>query len=99
MGNAIIDAAVTAISEKLAGQSFDGSAKFEINGEGAVIVQGTEVREATDADAADVTMSADTDTFQEIMSGDLNPTAAFMSGKLTLDGDMGTAMKLGGVLS
>ncbi len=99
MGNAIIEAAVAAISEKLDGQSFDGSAKFEINGEGAVIVEGTEVREATDADAADVTMSADTDVFQEIMSGELNPTAAFMSGKLTLDGDMGTAMKLGGVLS
>ncbi len=99
MSNATIDAAVAAISEKLGGASFDGSAKFAIEGEGTVIVDSNGVREATDADEAEVTMTADADTFQEIMSGDLNPTAAFMSGKLQLDGDMGTAMKLGGVLS
>ena len=99
MGNAIIDAAVAAINDKLGGETFDGSAKFEIEGEGAVIVDGTGARAAEDGEAADVTMSADADVFQEIMAGELNPTAAFMSGKLTLDGDMGTAMKLGGVLS
>lgn len=33
------------------------------------------------------------------MAGDLDPTAAFMTGKLTVDGDMGMAMKLGSVLS
>jgi putative sterol carrier protein len=94
----VIEAAVGAISQKLGG-GFDGSAKFVIEGEGAVIVDGAGVRAATDADDADVTMTADADTFQEILSGDLNPTAAFMSGKLKLDGDMGTAMKLGSVLS
>ena len=98
MGNAIIDAAVAAISEKLDGAGFDGSAKFEIEGEGAVIVDASGARAAEDGEAADVTMSADADVFQEIMSGELNPTAAYMSGKLTLAGDMGTAMKLGGVL-
>lgn len=99
MGNAIIDGAVAALSAKLDGAGFDGSAKFVIEGEGAVMVDGAGVREATDADSADVTMSAEADVFQEIMAGDLNPTSAFMSGKLKLDGDMGTAMKLGGVLS
>ena len=99
MGNAIIEAAVSALTEKMGGESFDGSAKFDIQGEGSVIIDSDGVREATDADAADVTMSADADVFEEIMSGELNATAAVMSGKLTLDGDMGTAMKLGGVLS
>lgn len=99
MGNAIIDAAVAALTEKMAGTDFDGSAKFEIDGEGAVMVDGNGVREATEGEAADVTMSADADVFQEIMAGDLNPTSAFMSGKLKLDGDMGTAMKLGSALS
>lgn len=93
----IIEAAVAAIAEKLGG-GFDGSAKFVIEGEGAVLVDGAGVRAATEADAADVTMTADADTFQDILSGDLNPAAAFMSGKLKLDGDMGTAMKLGGAL-
>ncbi|ABD56230.1 SCP2 sterol-binding domain-containing protein [Jannaschia sp. CCS1] len=99
MSNPVIDAAVAALSEKMSGADFDGTAKFVIEGEGAVIVDGTGVRAADDSDHADVTMSADADVFQEIMAGDLNPTAAFMGGKLTLDGDMGTAMKLGSALS
>lgn len=96
--SAVIDAAVEAISAKL-GDGFDGTAKFVIEDEGAVLVDGTGARAATEDDVADVVMTADADTFQEILSGDLNPTAAFMSGKLKLDGDMGTAMKLGAVLS
>ena len=34
----IINAAVTALNEKLAGAAFDGSAKFEIEGEGGVVI-------------------------------------------------------------
>lgn len=94
----VIDAAVDAISAKLGG-GFDGSAKFVIEGEGAVLVDGAGVRAATEDDSADVTMTASTDTFQDILSGDLNPASAFMSGKLKLEGDMGTAMKLGSALS
>jgi putative sterol carrier protein len=94
----VIDEAVRALGAKLDG-GFDGSAKFVITGEGAVIVDGAGVRPADDSDEADVTMTADADTFQDILSGNLNPTAAFMSGRLTLDGDMGTAMKLGSALA
>ncbi len=52
-----------------------------------------------EGEEADVTMTANADTFQDILAGTLNPTMAFMSGKLKLDGDMGTAMKLGSALS
>lgn len=93
----IITAAVAALSEKLAGDAFDGSAKFVIEDEGAVLIDGDGVRAADDD--ADVTMTADSDTFQSILSGELNATAAFMSGKLAVDGDMGAAMKLGTLLS
>ncbi|NKX44294.1 SCP2 sterol-binding domain-containing protein [Roseicyclus persicicus] len=93
----VIDAAVAALSEKLS-DGFDGSVKFVISGEGAVMVDGGGVRAATEDDEADVTMTADVDTFQGILSGDVNPTTAFMTGRLKLDGDMGTAMKLGSVL-
>ena len=48
---------------------------------------------------ADVTLSATAEVFQEIMEGDQNPTSAFMTGKLSVDGDMGMAMKLAGLLS
>ncbi len=48
---------------------------------------------------ADVTLNADADTFRAIFEGDLNPTSAFMTGKLSVDGDMGVAMKLASVLA
>ncbi len=93
----VVTAAVAALSERLGGEGFDGSAKFEIEGEGAIVIDAEGVR-ASDDDA-DVTLSADADTFQDILEGELNATAAFMSGKLKVDGDMGLAMKLGTVLS
>ena len=46
-----------------------------------------------------MTLTASAETFESMMSGDLNPTAAFMGGKLAVDGDMGTAMKLGAILA
>jgi len=93
----VVNAAVEALNVKLGGASLDGSAKFEIEGEGAVIIDANGARAGDEE--TDVTLKADTDTFQSIMAGDLDPTAAFMTGKLTVDGDMGMAMKLGSVLS
>lgn len=93
----IVDQAVVTLNEKMQGADFDGTAKFDIEGEGAVVVDSTGAR-ASDEEC-DVTLSADADTFQEILSGETNPTAAFMTGKLKVDGDMGTAMKLASVLS
>ncbi len=92
-----VDEAVTALSAKLDGDTFDGSAKFDIQGEGSLVIDGDGVRAGDDE--TDVTLSADADTFREIMEGDLDPTAAFMGGRLTIDGDMGTAMKLAQVLA
>lgn len=92
----VINQAVTALSAKIEG-SFDGSVKFVITDEGSIMVDGDGVRAGDDE--AECTMTADADTFEAILDGDLNPTAAFMSGKLAVDGDMGTAMKLGAVLS
>jgi hypothetical protein len=47
---------------------------------------------------ADVTLTADADVFRAILDGDMSPTMAFMTGKLSVDGSMGMAMKLGSVL-
>jgi putative sterol carrier protein len=93
----VIDAAVTALNEKLAGSGFDGTAKFVIRDEGAIVLDSDGARAGDDA--ADVTMTADTDTFRAILAGNLNPTAAFMTGRLKVDGDMGAALRLGSVLS
>jgi putative sterol carrier protein len=93
----VIDAAVSALNEKLAGSGFDGVAKFVIRDEGAILLDASGARAGDDD--ADVTMTADTDTFRAILAGNLNPTAAFMTGRLKVDGDMGAALRLGSVLS
>lgn len=93
----IISKAIDALNEKISGAGFDGTAKFEIEGEGSVVIDANGAR-ASDEEA-DVTLSADVDTFQSMMSGDTNPTSAFMTGKLRVDGDMGMAMKLASVLA
>lgn len=91
-----LEQAAAKLNEKMDG-GFDGSAKFDITGEGCIVLDGDGARVA-DEDT-EVTMTADAETFQDILSGELNPTAAFMGGKLTIDGDMGVAMKLAQVLS
>ena len=93
----IMTHAVEAIEKKLGGNVFDGSAKFEIEGEGSVIIDASGVRVSDDE--TEVTLSANLETFQEILEGDLDSTAAFMTGRLKLDGDMNTAMRLASVLS
>ena len=94
---AIMTHAVEAIEKKLGGTVFDGSAKFEIEGEGAVIIDASGVRVSDDE--TEVTLSANLETFQEILEGDLDSTAAFMTARLKLDGDMNTAMRLASILS
>ena len=93
----VVAAAVNALNEKLGGNGFDGVAKFEIEDQGAIVIDESGAR-ASD-DAADVTLSASADTFQDILAGTLDATSAFMTGRLKLDGDMGLAMRLGSVLS
>ena len=93
----IVNEAVTALNEKLAASDFDGTAKFDIEGEGAVMIDANGARAGDEE--ADVTLSADAETFQSILEGETNSTAAFMTGKLKVDGDMGMAMKLASVLS
>tara|TARA_B100001989_G_scaffold200426_1_gene148906 strand:- start:6 stop:296 length:291 start_codon:yes stop_codon:yes gene_type:complete len=93
----IMTEAVEAIEKKLAGSVFDGSAKFEIQDEGSIIIDSLGVRISDDE--TEVTLSASLETFQEILQGDLDSTSAFMTGRLQLDGDMSVAMRLASLLS
>lgn len=92
----VISQAVTQLNAKMDG-GFDGTAKFIIEDEGAIMIDQSGAR-AGDEDA-DVTLTASRDTFEGILSREDNATAAFMSGKLTIDGDMGKAMQLAAVLA
>jgi putative sterol carrier protein len=94
----VIQNAVVALNERLDG-GFDGTAKFVVEGEGDILIDEAGAREATQAEEAEVTMTADTETFRGILDGTTSPTAAFMAGELKVDGDMGVAMKLGAALT
>ncbi|WP_299848412.1 SCP2 sterol-binding domain-containing protein [uncultured Roseovarius sp.] len=93
----VITSAVEALNNKMGDTGLAGTAKFVIEDEGAIMVDSNGARAGDDE--ADVTLTADAETFQSILEGDLDPTSAFMSGKLSVDGDMGMAMQLGGALS
>ena len=93
----ILDTALKALSDKLGGDGIDGSIKFEIEGTGAIRID--ENGASLDDGDADCTITAEADVFQELLAGELNPTSAFMSGKISIDGDMGMAMKLGSLLT
>ena len=92
-----LTSAAARLNDKASGADFDGTAKFDVEDEGAIMLDSTGARVADEE--ADVTLSADAETFQAIFEGDINPTSAFMTGKLKIDGDMGMAMKLASVLS
>ena len=90
----VVEAAVAALDEKARG--FEGTAKFVIEGEGAVFIDASGARAADEE--ADVTLTAEAEVFRAILDGEMNPTAAFMTGKLSVEGNMGLAMQLGSVL-
>ena len=89
----VIDHAVTALNEKLAGAGFDGSAKFVIEDEGAIMLDADGARAADEA--ADVTMTADSDTFREIQERSRNPTQAVKTGSKKIGGGKGAAKRHG----
>lgn len=95
----VIEKAVAAINEKLAGDGFDGSIKIDISDEGSLMIDESGAAACADDAVADCTMTSDAETFEGILTGDVNATSAFMSGKLSVDGEMSVAMKLGSVLS
>ena len=73
--------------------------KLDFGSEGVIMLDGgaSQVSE-TDGDA-DTTVKISWDDWQAMAGGQLDGMTAFMTGKLTVEGDMGNAMQLQGVLS
>ncbi|MFK7751371.1 MAG: SCP2 sterol-binding domain-containing protein [Sedimentitalea sp.] len=92
-----LNKAASELGGKIAANGFDGTAKIAVADVGSIMLD-SDGATVGDGDA-DVTLNADEETFQSIFDGDLNATSAFMTGKLTVDGDMGMAMKLASVLA
>ncbi|EAR51203.1 sterol carrier family protein [Oceanicola granulosus HTCC2516] len=89
--------AVERLNAKMGGEGFDGTAKFVIEDEGAVMIDQSGAHAGDEP--ADVTLTASRETFEGMLNGEENATAAYMSGRLKVDGDMGAAMRLSGLLS
>jgi len=73
--------------------------KLDFGSEGVIMLDGaaSQVSE-TDGDA-DTTVKVSWDDWQAMADGKLDGMTAFMTGKLKVEGDMGNAMQLQGVLS
>jgi putative sterol carrier protein len=73
--------------------------KLDFGAEGAVMLDGAASQVSEEDGAADTTIKVSWDDWQAMAAGQLDGMTAFMTGKLKVDGDMGNAMQLQGVLA
>ena len=88
----VLEKAVAAINDKMAGATFDSSVKFKIEDEGSIVVDSDGVRVSDEE--TDCTLIASLDVFTKILDGDMNATEAYMTGSLKVEGSMSAAMEL-----
>ena len=93
----VLEKAVAAINDKMAGATFDSSVKFKIEDEGSIVVDSDGVRVSDEE--TDCTLIASLDVFTKILDGEMNATEAYMTGSLKVEGSMSAAMELSSLLA
>lgn len=73
--------------------------KLDFGDEGVVMLDGVANNVTEDDGAADTTIKVAWADWEAMSSGQLDGMTAFMQGKLKVEGDMGNAMQLQGVLA
>ena len=73
--------------------------KLDFGGDGTIMLDGAASQVTEDDGDADTTIKISWDDWQSMAAGQLDGMTAFMTGKLKVEGDMGNAMQLQGVLS
>ena len=73
--------------------------KLDFGPEGAVMLDGAASQVSEDNGDADTTIKVSWEDWQAMAAGQLDGMTAFMTGKLKVEGDMGNAMQLQGVLA
>jgi len=73
--------------------------KLDFGDEGAIMLDGAAGQVSEDNGDADTTIKVSWADWQAMAAGQLDGMTAFMTGKLKVEGDMGNAMQLQGVLA
>jgi putative sterol carrier protein len=73
--------------------------KLDFGGDGVILLDGANSLISEDDGEADTTIKVSWDDWQAMAAGQLDGMTAFMTGKLKVEGDMGNAMQLQGVLA
>ena len=73
--------------------------KLDFGSEGAIMLDGAASQVSEDNGDADTTIKVSWEDWQAMAAGQLDGMTAFMTGKLKVEGDMGNAMQLQGVLA
>ena len=73
--------------------------KLDFGDQGVIHLDGANNQVTEDDSRADTTIKMAWDDWQKMAAGELDGMTAFMTGKLKIEGDMGNAMQLQGVLS
>ena len=92
--------------QELVGKMQEGGAwipgkrvKLYFGGDGVIVMDGDAQTVGEDDGDADTTIKVSWDDWQAMAAGQLDGMTAFMTGKLKVEGDMGNAMQLQGVLA
>ncbi len=73
--------------------------KLDFGGDGVIVMDGAAQTVGEDDGDADTIIKVSWDDWQAMAAGQLDGMTAFMTGKLKVEGDMGNAMQLQGVLA
>ena len=73
--------------------------KLDFGGDGVVMLDGNAQQVTQEDGPADTTIKVAWSDWQDMSEGRLDGMTAFMQGKLKVEGDMGNAMQLQGVLA
>lgn len=76
-------------------------AKLDLGPAGMILIDGTAGANAVTVEdgEANVVLRMQPEVLSQLLDGSLDPTVGYMMGKLKVDGDMGVALKVAGVLA
>jgi putative sterol carrier protein len=82
------------------GPTLGHTVRIDVDDAGTIYWDGTVVpAEVSNAEReAETTLRMSADALARIMAGELDPTMAYMMGKLKVEGSLGVAMKISGLL-